>query len=53
MMNRLPKIGDKVCTVGQVVDILNGCCGPIVAVQFPHLAGRTVDLFWKKVRKVG
>lgn len=60
------QIGDKVTprgkggrpeypngTVGKVVEILTGACGPIVAVQFPHLPNRTVDLFWRKVRRVG
>jgi hypothetical protein len=60
-MNRLPRIGDKVTatpkaarpgypagTVGRVVDILAGACGPIVAVRFPGYG--VVDLFWKKVR---
>jgi hypothetical protein len=59
---RLPKVGDKVTpvgkgcrpeypagTVGRVVDILEGCCGPIVAIQFPSYPRVTVDLFWKKV----
>lgn len=64
-LNRLPKVGDKVTpagksvfvadlkgSVGKVVDILHGSCGPIVAVQFPQHPGQTFDLFWKKVRRV-
>jgi hypothetical protein len=64
-IRRLPKVGDRVVpigkgghpdypngTVGKVVGVLQGCCGPIVAVRFPHLPGRTVDLFWKKVKAV-
>lgn len=62
-LHRLPAIGDKVTpigkggrpgypngTVGVAVDILAGCCGPIVVVEFSGY-GR-VDLFWRKVRKV-
>jgi hypothetical protein len=62
-MHRMPSIGDKVTpigkggmpgypngTVGRVVDIIAGSCGPIVAVRFDGYG--VVDLFWKKIRKV-
>lgn len=64
-MHRLPKVGDKVTAAGgsrfvadlkgltgKVVDILDGSCGPIVAVQYAEHPGRTFDLFWKKVKGV-
>ena len=63
-MHCLPSIGDTVTpvgkgcrpeypagTVGRVVDIIAGTCGPIVAVRFPNLPNATVDLHWKKVRR--
>ncbi len=62
-LRRLPNVGDKVATVGtsafvadlkgmvgKVVGVLDGACGPIVAVQFPERPGQTFDLFWKKLR---
>jgi hypothetical protein len=63
-LHRLPKIGDTVSvqlrksspsypngTVGKVIEILDACCGPLLAVQFPSYPGVTVDLPWKRVRK--
>jgi hypothetical protein len=57
---RLPKIGQRVRinlrkshpsypngTVARVVEILAGCCGPILALDIDGYG--TVDLFWKKV----
>lgn len=59
-MHRLPRVGDKVApigkggqpgypngTIGKVVEIIRGACGPIVCVEFGNYG--KVDLFWKKI----
>ena len=59
------KTGDRVTTcgrslfvvglrgmVGEVADVLDGACGPIVAVRFVERPGQTYDLFHKKVRRM-
>jgi hypothetical protein len=60
-MHRLPKLGARVSihfrhdsrdcpngTVGTVKEVLDGCMGPICGVLIAD--GRTIDVFWKKLR---
>jgi hypothetical protein len=61
---QVPKVGDSVAPagssrfvadlkglVGKVVGVIDGACGPIVAVQFPQHPGQTFDLYWKNLRR--